>query len=305
MNSKVVELGCTNTNFVNAHGYHNDNHYTTAQDMIKILNYCIKNDTFKKISSTKSHIIEPTNKTTSQRFLQNTNRLLQTKKDSIYARPYEYCLGGKTGYTEQAGRCLVAFGKKDNKDILVGTFNAMNDDKGLDAKFTDTINIFEYCFNNFEEKIIIEKANYSFDYTNEDVHSKYTLYVKDDISSLVKKDFKVLDNLEYKTSINYAKLSFKEKDANYKEPYGTITFTINSDLNEKQNITKNLYLKEVEDLFYISKSFILICSIILITIIVLLILFKFKKNLYIKKSKIISNKNTKNATTSSRKRNRK
>ena len=63
MNIKAKEIGCTNTNFNNAHGYSDDNHYTTALDMAKIFNYCIQNETFVDIISAKSYVVEKTNKT--------------------------------------------------------------------------------------------------------------------------------------------------------------------------------------------------------------------------------------------------
>lgn len=233
MNTKAIELGCTNTNFVNPHGYHDDLHYSTARDMMKILSYCIKNDTFIEITSTKDYTIEATNKTTEPRYLQNSNRLIETTEDSIYSRFYEYCIGGKTGYTEQAGRCLVSFGKKDDKYILTGTFNAMKDDDGQDAKFTDTINLYEYCFNNFNKNTIASKDSYSFNYTNEKVHTKYTLGIKEDIYALLSNDSDSLSEIEYTTDIYYDKLNFKEDNANFDTSYGKITFTINTDIGEQ------------------------------------------------------------------------
>ena len=93
MNLKIEELGCTNTHFSNAHGYSDTNHYTTALDMAKIFNYCTKNKTFTNIISTKSYIVNETNKTNEKRYLNNTNRLILKKEDSIHARYYEYCIG--------------------------------------------------------------------------------------------------------------------------------------------------------------------------------------------------------------------
>lgn len=95
MNLKAEELGCTNTHFNNAHGYSDDKHYTTALDMAKIFNYCIKNKIFTNIISTKSYIVNETNITNEKRYLNNTNRLILKKEDSVHARYYEYCIGRK------------------------------------------------------------------------------------------------------------------------------------------------------------------------------------------------------------------
>ena len=124
MNDKLKEIECSNTHFSNAHGYHDINHYSTPADMMKILSYALKNEEFLEIFSAKEYVIDKTNKTETKREYINTNRLMLTKEDSYLSRYYEYCVGGKTGYTDEAGRCLVAYGKKDNKNIILGIFNA-------------------------------------------------------------------------------------------------------------------------------------------------------------------------------------
>ena len=120
MNNKLKELGCDNSHFANAHGYHEDDHYTTPIDMMKILSYAIKNENFVKLISTSSYTIGKTNKTDTERVYQNTNRLILTKDDSYLSRYYEYCIGGKTGYTDEAGRTLVAYAKKGDKNLIIG-----------------------------------------------------------------------------------------------------------------------------------------------------------------------------------------
>ena len=165
MNKKVEELGCTNTHFNNAHGYSDNNHYTTALDMAKIFKYCIQNETFVKIISTKSYIVDKTNKTNKKRYLNNTNRLILKKEDSVYARYYEYCIGGKTGYTDEAGRTLITFAKKGDKTVIAAVFGASSSGV-LDARYTDAINLFEYSFNNFSKVTIAQAEEYNFNYIN-------------------------------------------------------------------------------------------------------------------------------------------
>lgn len=108
MNTKAQELGCTNTNFVNTHGLHKEDHYTTASDLLKIAQYAMKNETILA-SMQKTTIKTPiTNKHKTQTTLANTNLLLSTYK-------LNGLIGGKTGSTTAAGYCLVAACQEDDK----------------------------------------------------------------------------------------------------------------------------------------------------------------------------------------------
>ncbi len=108
MNKKAKEVGAINSNFVNPHGLHDENHYTTAYDLCKISAYAIKNKTFKEIVSTKKVTISNEGYDY-KRVLINKNKLLNT---------LEGCDGIKTGYTKKAGRCLVTSCNKNNMEIV-------------------------------------------------------------------------------------------------------------------------------------------------------------------------------------------
>lgn len=139
MNQKAKELGCTDTNFVNANGLHDDNHYTTAYDMALIAKSAINNPIFQKVTSTISYTIPPTNIQEESRYLTNHHKML--KKTSYQ---YDGCVGGKTGYTTKSNHTLVTFAKcGDLKLICV----IMNSD--LTHQYTDTAKLFDFGFNNF------------------------------------------------------------------------------------------------------------------------------------------------------------
>ena len=96
MNEKVAELGGTNSHFVNANGLHNDEHYTSAHDMALIGAAAFKYEEFRKITGTRQYTIGPTALTSESRtFQQNHKMLFQGNRNY-----YEYCVGGKTGYTK-------------------------------------------------------------------------------------------------------------------------------------------------------------------------------------------------------------
>lgn len=142
MNKKAAELGCVNTNFVNPHGLHDDNHYTCSYDMALIAKAAYENETFRIITGTKARMIPPTNKHSVETPLQNHNKLLHRYQSGNYV--YPYCTGGKTGYTTKSNSTLVTFAEKDGM-ILVCV--VMNTDRV--SEWTDSIALFDYGFGNF------------------------------------------------------------------------------------------------------------------------------------------------------------
>lgn len=148
MNTRAKELGCTDTHFVNANGLHNDKHYTTAYDMALISREAMKYSTFRKIISTKSYTIPPTNKHKEPNAFLNHHQMLVGNKYSQYK--YEYCIGGKTGYTTKAGSTLVTFAKKDGVELVCVVMRA-NGPTSPENEYTDTTSLFNWGFENFTQ----------------------------------------------------------------------------------------------------------------------------------------------------------
>jgi len=134
MNKKVEELNLKNTHFVTPHGLDDNNHYTTAYELALLTNYALNNKTFKEIVNTKTATIYING---NPKEISNTNELLGNL-DGIY--------GVKTGFTFNAGRCLVSACTRDNFDIIVVVLGA--DTKGI--RTLDSRNIINYIYNNFE-----------------------------------------------------------------------------------------------------------------------------------------------------------
>ena len=158
MNEKAIELGLTNTHFVTPHGLDDANHYTTALELAKLTDYAMDNETFAKLTDyamdnetfakivgTKSTTIYINNQ---PRQINNTNELLGVLNGVV---------GVKTGFTNNAGRCLVTETKRNNMDIITIVLGA--DTKKDRTK--DSVNLIEYTFSkykmyNLEEQIIEE-----------------------------------------------------------------------------------------------------------------------------------------------------
>jgi len=154
MNIKAKELGCTNSNFTNPSGLHDENHYSTANDLSKIANYCMKNNTFRKIVSMKICKVPATNKSKA-RFYKNTNKLLQ--EGQYY---YSSCIGIKTGYTSPAGNCLISASNKDDIELISVVLGGDNISNSKDTRYIDTINLFEYGYKNHSLKLITNSLYY-------------------------------------------------------------------------------------------------------------------------------------------------
>ena len=155
MNEKVKELGCTNTHFANPHGLHDENHYTTCKDMALIAQAAYKNETFRIITGTKIYTIPPTNKHEEETILRNHQEMLVPYRSTKYV--YENCVGGKTGYTDAARSTLVTFAEKDGMNLICVVMNTESPNQ-----WTDTTNLFDYCFDNFQALNISENET---DYT--------------------------------------------------------------------------------------------------------------------------------------------
>ena len=147
MNERAKELGCVNTHFANANGLPDPEHYTSAKDMSLIAAEAYKNEDFRIIIETRSYRIAPTNKHSEITPLNNHHALISAYKTRKYL--YEYCTGGKTGYTDAAGSTLVSFAEKDGLTLVCVVMRTNTVDQYL-----ETTELFDYCFQNFHAVLL-------------------------------------------------------------------------------------------------------------------------------------------------------
>lgn len=151
MNARAAELGMTGTHFVNAHGYHDANHYTTARDLSKLAIEVMKHDLLRTIVGTTQYEIPPTNKYLETRILSNGNCLVNPYRNHRYV--YEGAAGIKTGHTSDAGSCLVSYAKRNGIGFFCVTLNAPVEYEG-NFSFLDSIALFNHGYNNYSLKAI-------------------------------------------------------------------------------------------------------------------------------------------------------
>lgn len=142
MNARARELGCADTHFVNAHGYHDDDHYTTAMDLARITQAALTNDQFRLICACERYTfsirrdredIAPTRA--------NTNVLLNSESNYYYAD----CIGVKTGTHSMAGNCFVGAAERDGVRLVAVTLKCPQPND----KWNDVIRMFNYGYTRY------------------------------------------------------------------------------------------------------------------------------------------------------------
>lgn len=140
MNEWVEDLGCTGTHFTNPSGLHDEDHYTTASDMYLIAKAAFSNSTLVDIISHSSYTIPATNMS-EERELSTSNYLINSSS-SYYNSTV---VGGKTGYTSQAGRALVILSEQDNMKLICLFYDCPY----YEGVFSDAQDMLDYIYNNF------------------------------------------------------------------------------------------------------------------------------------------------------------
>lgn len=142
MNRVAAEIGCTNSHWMNTHGLHDPEHYTTVRDMAIIGSEVFQYEKFREITGTYQHIIPETAMTNEVRYVHQNHKMIRNGHQHYY----EYCVGGKTGYTDQALTTLVTFATKEDVNLVAVV---MRTHGGGNNAYDDTRAMLEYAFNNF------------------------------------------------------------------------------------------------------------------------------------------------------------
>ena len=142
MNKKAAQLGCNDTLFANCTGLPKPTQYSCAKDVAVMFGNLLKYENYFNYSKIwLEDFVHPDERVTS---MTNTNKLL---------KKYKLCDGGKTGFTNEAGFCFTATAQKDNLRLVSAVLGA----DSSDHRFDSTVNMFNYGFANFRNKIILDK----------------------------------------------------------------------------------------------------------------------------------------------------
>lgn len=162
MNQTAADLGMTGTHFANPHGLHDPDHYSTAYDIYLMASAAMKYDIFRKIVSTATYTLEPTNKVSEPRVLHSTNALISNWY--VSGVTYSKAIGIKTGYTEEAGRCLASAAVDEQGRtfycVVLGSEYAQ--DAAGNWKFysfSESSRLLEWAFENFTRTTLLSETS--------------------------------------------------------------------------------------------------------------------------------------------------
>lgn len=160
MNEKAREIGMENTSFQNPHGLDEvTENYSTAYDMALLSQYVYQNKTYRNIVSTEKYEVSTGKKTY---LWYNRNQLLTD---------YEYCTGGKNGYTPKAGKTLVTTASKNGLNLTIVSLSDGD-------SYNNHQNLYEEMFSKYRRYKIIDKNHFSIDpqFIDKDVYLKESFY---------------------------------------------------------------------------------------------------------------------------------
>lgn len=151
-NDRAAELGCENLHFVNPNGIHDNDHYCTAYDLFLVAKACRKYDLFNEIVTMKSVTVPPTEiYPANDRTYQNTNQLLLPSSGYYLSD----CTGIKTGYTPQAGECLVSSASAENLDLICVVLGGK---PGAGQRFSDSKKLLTYVYDHYTYQLLADKT---------------------------------------------------------------------------------------------------------------------------------------------------
>ena len=264
MNNTAQKIGMTNSNFVNVHGLDEENHYSTAEDIKKLLEYALQNETFKQVYITKEYTL-------------STGKIVKStvkKMSESTGIDITKIIGSKTGTTGNAGLCISVLMNHKEHEIIIITLGATQEDN-VPHNIIDATKLIDFIENNYDNQMLIEKNKIIKEIKIKNSKPEiYKIKSSKDIYLFLENDydknkFKIeysgIENLSYKNDIN--------------EKIGVIKYYYeDTEIN-----SEDVYLKEDIEPDYLkiisSNKLIIsiIVSIILITILIIIINIKHKK----------------------------
>ena len=160
MNAQAAALGMTGTHFANAHGLHDENHYTTVRDLVTLARWAWQSEQFQEFSTQTSHTVPATNKS-EERVLHTTNYL--TSGQTVGKYYYDKARGIKTGFTTPAGGCLISTAEKDGVRLLCivlgGKGTARANGTTDFGSFSDTLTAYRWVFSHYGWRAIVSASD--------------------------------------------------------------------------------------------------------------------------------------------------
>lgn len=284
MNQKAAELGCSNTHFANPHGLHDENHYTTARDLAKIMMAALEYDFFQEVYSTKVYTVPATNKSEERRLLSTNYMIEKSQVDHYYD---ERVIGGKTGFTTPAGRCLVAVSEVDDMKLLtvvLGGEAGLNEYNVVTyGSFEETGNLIDYGFNNFTTGQVLSSDAVLESFAVSGGANDTQAVVKESVSTVIPSDMPqsqlryeyVLDHgtltapIEAGEPLGVVRVWYQAKCLAQKEIYASISSPVKQTIIANDPAVENAAAEEENDIWHIVLIMILVLMVLIVAMLVI------------------------------------
>lgn len=198
MNDTAARIGMKNSHFINVTGLDVEGHYSTAEDVLILLKYALKNELFKDIYTTKTYTLS------NNLFVKSTLFAYHTSRDT------SRIIGSKTGFTAGAGRCISAYFKSSDHEFLLITLGAPNDQNFY--HILDALDIIDFVDKNYKYYPIIRKntvietipvKNSKIDYYTLQTNEEFTKFLPSNYdSNHIKIEYTGLEELSFKNKPN-------------------------------------------------------------------------------------------------------
>lgn len=249
MNKKAVELGMKNSVFKNTTGLDAEGQHSSVTDVAILLEYSVKNDKFKEIISKEEY-------TTTDGEIS-----FDGPSKAAHAIGMDYYNGGKTGYTDLAGKCLASFGTKNGVSFVVVT--ALGDASLDNVNYIDTKTLFDYYINNYSFRKIINK--------NDTIKTLSTKYDEDVIIN-AKRNVELYLNNEIKDKdirIIYEGTTVLDRSIKKGDKIGTYYIKYNDDILYQEDVLSPITVK-----FKLKMQYKIVLGLILLGIFIRLVFLK-------------------------------
>ena len=222
MNQKAQSLGAYNTNFENANGMHDDNHYTSAYDLSIIAQYAMQNEKFREFVKQPNFQFPVTNKHSAPQVLSNTNLFLSRARSTHHI--WTPVIGIKTGFTSMAGYCLVTAAQNGDNELISVVMNCNNTDNNQGAtSYIESKKLLNFGFNNYKYTSLAKAGDViSTSKVYEALHdTRVSMTIDTDLGALLPKTIKPADDVKVDFEIpDTFKAPIRKGDA-----LGTVSYT--------------------------------------------------------------------------------
>lgn len=294
MNMAANKLGLENSHFENAHGLHHPNHYSSPRDIATILREAMKNPIFREIITLRQYTIPATDKSKARSIIPTVQCYKEGSKYHLSCY-----VGGKSGYTKDAGRCLATYSEEEGVSyvsVLIGANLESSKKYTGNMAEIETHTLLSYAYENFALKTIFSKGQEVAKLDVKDSDQKISVVAKEPIVALIRRDKDPTYNLNLPKEISVSEVQNGKRvgslhltfDTNESKKANPLVISWNGKpITTKSSLEKGAEgaAKAVTNIFTEDKTFVILFIYLLLVILITLPLLHLANYFHKKKSR--------------------